>query len=113
MLDPAPDPLLACPFDPVVAVLPCCPLAPLFELSCTVTSENLTTISSTCRLPLGVEFPVDAGAALPLAGVVWLGVFAGALLVVLGVVAAAVLGVLDAFEAVDAACVTSCASAWN
>jgi hypothetical protein len=107
--------LLACPFDPVVAVLPCCPLAPLFELSCTVTSENLTTISSTCRLPLGVEFPVDAGgAALPLAAsLLWLGVLAAVLLAVLGVVAAAVLAALDAFEAVDAACVTSCASAWN
>jgi len=109
--------LLACPFDPVVAVLPCCPLAPLFELSCTVTSENLTTISSTCRLPLGVEFPVDAGAALPLAAsLLWLGVLAAVLLAVLGVAAAAVLavaGVLDPFEAVDAACANSCASAWN
>jgi len=106
--------LLACPFDPVVAVLPCCPLAPLFELSCTVTSENLTTISSTCRLPLGVEFPVDAGAALPLAAsLLWLGVLAAVLLAVLGVVAAAVLTAVDAFEAVEAACVISCASAWN
>jgi hypothetical protein len=103
-------PVLPCTCDAPAEVFPCRSFKALLELASTDTSENRTTISSTCSPPLGVGFALDAGVALVLVGsLVFVAVDAG-LLEPLGVLLALGVDSAGALEPAGAPWVTSCAN---